>query len=62
MCTGNTRGRRRRPYKEDAVIDLSMRTYWCIVRSEDFNAMKHVMATLWKPRKSVYVKELEENL
>ncbi|KAM6543561.1 hypothetical protein CsatB_008008 [Cannabis sativa] len=41
---------------------------WCLVgkfltgRSIDFDAMRHLMASLWQPGKGVYVKELEANL
>ncbi|KAM6592956.1 hypothetical protein CsatA_000659 [Cannabis sativa] len=41
---------------------------WCLVgkfltgRSLDFDAMRHLMASLWQPGKGVYIKELETNL
>uniref|UniRef100_A0A803Q5E5 DUF4283 domain-containing protein n=1 Tax=Cannabis sativa TaxID=3483 RepID=A0A803Q5E5_CANSA len=41
---------------------------WCLIgrfltgRSIDFDAKRHLMASLWQPGKGVYVKELETNL
>lgn len=40
----------------------------CVVRlfinegCVDFEAMQHTLAILWKPRKGVYMKELDSNL
>uniref|UniRef100_A0A803NPV8 Reverse transcriptase domain-containing protein n=1 Tax=Cannabis sativa TaxID=3483 RepID=A0A803NPV8_CANSA len=40
---------------------------WCLVgkfltnRSIDFDAMRHMMASLWQPDKGVYIKELDSN-
>lgn len=49
--------------KETSEID----TRWCLVgrflteSTIDFQAMRHKMASLWRPGRGMYVKELERN-
>ncbi|XP_062104125.1 uncharacterized protein LOC133815285 [Humulus lupulus] len=53
---------------DQGVEDLSeVDARWCLVgrfltdRCFDFQAMQHKMASLWRPGRGVYVKELEQN-
>ncbi|KAF4400411.1 hypothetical protein G4B88_018753 [Cannabis sativa] len=48
---------------EEAIFD----DRWCLVgkfltgRTLDFDAMRHMMASLWQPGKGVFIKELDTN-
>lgn len=54
-------------YEEDAGDLNEIDTRWCLVgrflteSSIDFQAMQHKMASLWRPGKGMYVKQLEAN-
>lgn len=54
-------------YEEDTDSLSEIDTRWCLVwrilteSSIDFQAMQHKMATLWRPGKGMYVKQLEAN-
>uniref|UniRef100_A0A803PHA9 Reverse transcriptase domain-containing protein n=1 Tax=Cannabis sativa TaxID=3483 RepID=A0A803PHA9_CANSA len=52
---------------EQVEDDQAFDDRWCLVgkfltnRSIDFDAMRHMMASLWQPGKGVYIKELDSN-
>lgn len=54
-------------YEEDTSVLSEIDTRWCLVgrfltdSSIDFQAMQHKMASLWRPGKGMYVKQLEAN-
>ncbi|XP_074352931.1 uncharacterized protein LOC141692091 [Apium graveolens] len=54
-------------YEEDSTIHSEIDTKWCLVgkfltdSSIDFHAMQHKMASLWRPGKGMYVKQLDSN-
>ncbi|XP_074352198.1 uncharacterized protein LOC141691372 [Apium graveolens] len=54
-------------YAEDSSELSEIDTRWCLVgmflteSTTDFQAMQHKMASLWRPGKGVYVKQLEPN-
>ncbi|KAL8124864.1 hypothetical protein AgCh_012503 [Apium graveolens] len=54
-------------YKENQEEIYEIDTRWCLVgrflteSSVDFQAMQHKMASLWRPGKGMYVKELDMN-
>ncbi|KAK1378352.1 hypothetical protein POM88_025096 [Heracleum sosnowskyi] len=54
-------------YADDSTDLSEIDTRWCLVRkfltdsSIDFQAMQHKMASLWRPGKGMYVKQLDSN-
>ncbi|KAL8089859.1 hypothetical protein AgCh_039354 [Apium graveolens] len=62
------RRRRGLSYKVEEAKNGGIDTRCCLVerflsdRSIDFEKMQHMMATLWKPGKDVYIKRPEPNL
>lgn len=54
-------------YVEESEVECEIDTRWCLVgkfltdSSIDFQAMQHKMASLWRPGKGMYVKQLEPN-
>ncbi|KAM6602001.1 hypothetical protein CsatA_021610 [Cannabis sativa] len=55
-------------YEDVSVDTVDFDDRWCLVgrfltdRSIDFDAMQHKMASLWRPVRGLFVKELEPNL
>ncbi|KAL8103334.1 hypothetical protein AgCh_027777 [Apium graveolens] len=54
-------------YEGEIEEQLEIDTRWCLVghfltdSPIDFQAMQHKMASLWRPGRAVYVKEIEQN-
>uniref|UniRef100_A0A803NLH2 Reverse transcriptase n=1 Tax=Cannabis sativa TaxID=3483 RepID=A0A803NLH2_CANSA len=54
-------------YGVDQTVEFAIDDRWCLVgrflteRNIDFDAMRHLMASLWQPGKGMYVKELDSN-
>ncbi|XP_030510643.2 uncharacterized protein LOC115725309 [Cannabis sativa] len=52
---------------DDVSEELPFDDRWCLVgkfltgRAVDFDAMRHLMASLWQPGKGVFIKELDTN-
>ncbi|XP_060968426.1 uncharacterized protein LOC133035982 [Cannabis sativa] len=52
---------------DDEGEDIAFDDRWCLVgkfltgRTLDFDAMRHMMASLWQPGKGVYIRELDTN-